>query len=120
MVRGFFITFAPLKIMAKKGVLLVNLGTPDSPSTADVRKYLNEFLMDPRVIDVNPVLRTFLVKTVIVPFRAPKSAKLYQAIWDKETGSPLMHYSILQQQPYNNALAMNIWLNWPCVTKAHL
>jgi ferrochelatase len=97
MVRPFFITFAPLKIMAKKGVLLVNLGTPDSPSTADVRKYLNEFLMDPRVIDVNPVLRTFLVKTVIVPFRAPKSAKLYQAIWDKETGSPLLHYSLLQQ-----------------------
>ncbi|OOQ58862.1 ferrochelatase [Mucilaginibacter pedocola] len=84
--------------MAKKGVLLVNLGTPDSPSTADVRKYLDEFLMDPRVIDVNPVLRTFLVKTIIVPFRAPKSAKLYRAIWDEKTGSPLKHYSILQQQ----------------------
>ncbi|TSD64124.1 ferrochelatase [Inquilinus sp. KBS0705] len=84
--------------MAKKGVLLVNLGTPDSASTADVRKYLDEFLMDPRVIDVNPVLRTFLVKTIIVPFRAPKSAKLYRAIWDDKTGSPLKHYSILQQQ----------------------
>ncbi|MES2269203.1 MAG: ferrochelatase [Bacteroidota bacterium] len=83
--------------MAKKGVLLVNLGTPDSPSTADVRKYLNEFLMDGRVIDINPALRTFLVKGIIVPFRAPKSAKLYQAIWDKETGSPLLHYSLLQQ-----------------------
>jgi ferrochelatase len=83
--------------MAKKGVLLVNLGTPDSPSTADVRKYLDEFLMDPRVIDVNPVLRTFLVKTIIVPFRAPKSAKLYRVIWDEKTGSPLKHYSLLQQ-----------------------
>ncbi|MBD1387488.1 ferrochelatase [Mucilaginibacter rigui] len=83
--------------MAKKGVLLVNLGTPDSPSTADVRKYLNEFLMDGRVIDINAALRTVLVKGVIVPFRAPKSAKLYQAIWDKETGSPLLHYSLLQQ-----------------------
>jgi ferrochelatase len=83
--------------MTKKGVLLVNLGTPDSPSTADVRKYLNEFLMDGRVIDVNPALRTVLVKGIIVPFRAPKSAKLYQAIWDKETGSPLLHYSLLQQ-----------------------
>jgi ferrochelatase len=91
-------------IMAKKGILLVNLGTPDSPSTADVRKYLDEFLMDPRVIDVNPVLRTFLVKTVIVPFRAPKSAKLYQAIWDKETGSPLLHYSILQHQALKQRL----------------
>jgi len=83
--------------MNKKGVLLVNLGTPDSPSTADVRKYLNEFLMDERVIDVNPVLRTMLVKGVIVPFRGPKSAKLYREIWSETTGSPLMHYSLLQQ-----------------------
>ncbi len=84
--------------MSKKGVLLVNLGTPDSPSVSDVRKYLNEFLMDPRVIDVNPVLRAFLVKGVIVPFRSPKSAKLYQKIWDDKTGSPLLHYSKLQHQ----------------------
>jgi ferrochelatase len=82
--------------MSKKGILLVNLGTPDSPSTADVRKYLNEFLMDGRVIDINPVLRSVLVQGVIVPFRAPKSAKLYQQIWSKETGSPLLHYSKLQ------------------------
>ncbi len=84
--------------MAKKGILLVNLGTPDSAKTADVRKYLNEFLMDPRVIDVNPVLRTFLVKGIIVPFRSPKSAKLYQKIWSDETGSPLLYYSILQHK----------------------
>ena len=84
--------------MSKKGVLLVNLGTPDSPSTADVRKYLREFLMDARVIDVNPVLRTFLVKGIIAPTRGPKSAKLYQQIWDEKTGSPLLHYSKLQQQ----------------------
>lgn len=82
--------------MSKKGILLVNLGTPDSPSTNDVRRYLDEFLMDPRVIDVNPALRTFLVKGLIVPFRSPKSAKLYQKIWDAETGSPLLHYSKLQ------------------------
>jgi ferrochelatase len=84
--------------MAKKGILLVNLGTPDSPQTPDVRKYLNEFLMDGRVIDVNPVLRTLLVKGIIVPFRAPKSGKLYKEIWDEQTGSPLLYYSILQQQ----------------------
>ncbi|MFI5137564.1 MAG: ferrochelatase [Sphingobacteriales bacterium] len=82
--------------MSKKGILLVNLGTPDSPETKDVRKYLDEFLMDPRVIDVNPVLRTFLVKGIIVPFRSPKSAKLYKKIWSDETGSPLLHYSKLQ------------------------
>jgi ferrochelatase len=90
--------------MAKKGILLVNLGTPDSPQTADVRKYLNEFLMDARVIDVNAALRTFLVKGIIVPFRAPKSAKLYQKIWSNETGSPLLHYSKLQHQALQQRL----------------
>lgn len=84
--------------MAKKGVLLVNLGTPDSPQTSDVRKYLNEFLMDGRVIDINPVSRALLVKGIIAPFRAPKSAKLYKEIWDEKTGSPLLYYSIRQQQ----------------------
>jgi ferrochelatase len=84
--------------MSKKGVLLVNLGTPDSPSTADVRKYLNEFLMDGRVIDINPVSRALLVKGVIAPFRSPKSAKLYKEIWSEETGSPLLYYSIRQQE----------------------
>jgi len=82
----------------KKGVLLVNLGTPDSPETRDVRKYLDEFLMDPRVIDISPISRALLVKGIIVPFRSPKSAKLYKAIWGDETGSPLMHYSKLQHQ----------------------
>lgn len=73
----------------KTGVLLLNLGTPDSPSVSDVRKYLREFLMDPYVIDINPVGRWFLVNTIIAPFRAPKSAKLYQEIWSKQ-GSPLL------------------------------
>ncbi|WP_304069033.1 ferrochelatase [Pedobacter glucosidilyticus] len=77
--------------MGKKGILLVNLGTPDSPKTADVRKYLDEFLMDGRVIDINPVLRTLLVKGIIVPFRGPKSAKIYKEIWT-EQGSPLLIY----------------------------
>lgn len=73
----------------KKGVLLINLGTPDSPSVKDVRRYLTQFLNDPRVIDINPVGRFLLVNGIIVPFRAPKSAKLYQHIWTKE-GSPLL------------------------------
>jgi len=84
--------------MGKKGVLLVNLGTPDSPSNADVSKYLREFLMDPRVIDINPIARNILVKGIIAPTRGPKSAKLYRAIWDEKTGSPLLHYSKLQQK----------------------
>lgn len=77
----------------KKGILIVNLGTPDSPAVPDVRRYLDEFLMDPRVIDINPIARTLLVKGIIVPFRAPKSAKSYKAIWTDE-GSPLMAYGL--------------------------
>jgi ferrochelatase len=90
--------------MSKKGVLLINLGTPDSPSTADVRKYLREFLMDPRVIDINPISRNLLVKGIIAPTRAPKSAKLYKEVWDEETGSPLLHYTLLQQKKLQDKL----------------
>ncbi|MBN8701592.1 MAG: ferrochelatase [Bacteroidetes bacterium] len=75
----------------QKGVLLINLGTPDSPATSDVRKYLTQFLNDPRVIDINPIGRFILVNGIIVPFRAPKSAKLYKHIWTKD-GSPLLIY----------------------------
>ena len=79
--------------MKKKGILLVNLGTPDSPKVSDVRRYLDEFLMDGRVVDVPAPLRALLVKGIIVPFRGPKSAKTYKAIWT-ENGSPLMHYNV--------------------------
>ena len=72
-----------------KGVLLVNLGSPDSPKPKDVKRYLGEFLMDERVIDVNPILRTILVKGIILNTRPKKSAKAYQKIWWKE-GSPLV------------------------------
>ncbi|MCX6291284.1 MAG: ferrochelatase [Bacteroidetes bacterium] len=81
----------------KTGILLVNLGTPDSYSTPDVRKYLREFLSDPRVIDINPVGRWMLVNLIIAPFRSPKSAKLYKHIWT-ENGSPLLHLSNRQKQ----------------------
>lgn len=80
----------------KTGVLLINLGTPDSPSTPDVRKYLTQFLNDPRVIDINPIGRFVLVNGIIVPFRSSKSAKLYEKIWTKE-GSPLLVNSIKQK-----------------------
>lgn len=78
----------------KIGVLLVNLGTPDSPKTGDVRKYLREFLTDGRVIDIPWLPRQVLVNGVIAPFRSRSSAKLYKEIWDDKTGSPLMHYSL--------------------------
>ncbi|RZL16494.1 MAG: ferrochelatase [Pedobacter sp.] len=81
--------------MSKKGILLVNLGTPDSPEVKDIKKYLDQFLMDGRVIDIPKFNRTLLVKGIIVPFRSPKTAKLYKEIWN-ENGSPLLHYSKLQ------------------------
>jgi len=77
--------------MPKKGVLIVNLGTPDSPSVANVRKYLREFLMDPRVMDIPFLKRFFLVHFIIAPFRSHESAKLYQKLWTDE-GSPLKSY----------------------------
>ena len=79
--------------MSKKGVLLINLGTPDSPSVSDVRKYLKEFLMDEYVIDLPYLTRWFLVNVIIATFRAPKSAKIYQELWD-ERGSPLLYFGL--------------------------
>ena len=72
-----------------KGALLVNLGSPDSTSTKDVKKYLDEFLMDERVIDVPYLLRAFLVKGIILNTRPKKSAAAYKKIWWDE-GSPLI------------------------------
>ncbi len=78
--------------MSKKGVLLVNLGTPDSTAVPDVRKYLREFLMDKRVIDIPAFPRWLLVNGIIAPFRAPKSAAEYQKLFT-ERGSPLKYYT---------------------------
>ena len=73
----------------KTTVLLINLGTPDTPKTSSVRKYLSEFLNDKRVIDLPWLGRKLLVNLIIVPFRSPKSAKLYKELWTPE-GSPLL------------------------------
>ncbi len=76
----------------KVAVLLINLGTPDSPSVSHVRSYLSQFLNDPRVIDIPWLPRKLLVNLIIVPFRAPKSAKVYQKLWT-DKGSPLLFHS---------------------------
>ncbi|HXX49648.1 MAG TPA: ferrochelatase [Myxococcota bacterium] len=89
---------------AKTGVLLVNLGTPRSPATGDVRRYLREFLSDPRVIDRAAPLRWALVNGVIAPFRAPRSAAAYRAIWDDASGSPLLAHG----QALRGALAREL------------
>jgi ferrochelatase len=77
---------------SKTGVLLINLGTPDSPAVGDVRSYLSQFLNDPRVIDIPWLPRKLLVNFLIVPFRASKSAKIYKKLWTAN-GSPLLYHS---------------------------
>lgn len=78
----------------RTGVLLVQLGTPDSPKIRDVRRYLSEFLNDPRVIDLPWLGRKLLVNGIIVPFRAPKSAKVYKELWEYGNGqSPLLTHT---------------------------
>ena len=83
-----------------KGVLLVNLGSPDSNDPKDVKKYLGEFLMDERVIDLPLWLRTFLVKGIILNTRPKKSAAAYKKIWWKE-GSPLI---VLSKRLYQKVI----------------
>ncbi len=93
-----------MNIFAKKimlhpnrGILLMNLGSPDDTSRASVKRYLDEFLMDERVIDKSYLMRLLLVKGIITPLRAGKSAEAYKTIWQKE-GSPLIHITNLLQQ----------------------
>jgi ferrochelatase len=74
----------------KTAILLVNLGSPDSPAPGDVYRYLTEFLNDPRVIDIPWLGRKLLVNGIIVPFRHRKSAAVYKKLWT-ENGSPLIH-----------------------------
>lgn len=97
--------------MSTRGVLLVNLGSPESPSVKDVRRYLREFLMDARVIDSSWLMRKFVVECMILPFRPKQSAHAYQKIWTAE-GSPLVVISrkvqrLLQEKlPFPVALGM--------------
>ncbi len=87
-----------MDLSARTGVLVVNLGTPDSPAPSDVYRYLKQFLLDPRVIDYPWLSRQLLVRGIIVPFRHRKSAALYRQLWT-EQGSPLKVYgeSLVQQ-----------------------
>jgi protoporphyrin/coproporphyrin ferrochelatase len=88
-------------------IIIINVGTPNSPKVSDVRTYLSEFLGDGRVIDLPWLGRKLLVNGIIVPFRAPKSAKLYQQLWT-DRGSPLLFHThdfadSLQKQLANRA-----------------
>lgn len=88
------------------GVLLINLGTPEAPTTKAVRVYLREFLSDPCVIDIHPVARWLLLNAIILPFRPKKSAAAYQKIWTPE-GSPLRVHSEALAEALQERLGAN-------------
>jgi len=88
----------------KTAIILINVGTPDEPTVKAVRRYLSEFLNDRMVIDLPFIVRKILVNLIIVPFRAPKSTKLYQRLWT-EKGSPLLYYSEMAQAGLQEKLA---------------
>ncbi len=89
----------------KTGVLLINLGTPDSTSWWDVRKYLKEFLSDKRVIEVNPIIWKIILNLFILTFRPSKSAHAYKKIWLEETNeSPLLYFTRTQAVKLNRKI----------------
>jgi len=90
----------------KTAVILANVGTPDEPTVPAVRRYLFQFLNDARVIDLPWLLRKFLVNVIIVPFRAPKSTKLYKMLWT-EKGSPLLVISVESRDKLQERLGEN-------------
>ena len=98
----------------KTGVLLINLGTPDSTNWWDIRRYLKEFLSDKRVIEVNPVLWQIILNLFILNFRPSKTARAYKKIWLKETNeSPLRYYTRNQAEKLQQELVReNIIVNF--------
>ena len=86
----------------KTGILLINLGTPDSTSWWDIRKYLKEFLSDRRVIEVNPIIWQIILNLFILTFRPSKTAHAYKQIWRKDTNeSPLLYFTKQQSTELN-------------------
>ncbi|MDA0377118.1 MAG: ferrochelatase [Proteobacteria bacterium] len=98
------INHSPVKY-GKTGVLIVNLGTPDSTSWWDIRRYLKEFLSDRRVIETNPVLWSIILNLIILNFRPHKTARAYKKIWMKDTNeSPLRFYTRSQAEKLSTKL----------------
>jgi len=95
----------PLIKYGKTGVLLINLGTPDSTNWFDIRKYLKEFLSDRRVIEINPLIWQIILNLFILTFRPSKTAKAYKKIWMKnENMSPLLYYTKKQSEKTSELL----------------
>ena len=95
----------PIKF-GKTGILIINLGTPDSTSWIDIRKYLKEFLSDRRVIEVNPIIWQFILNVFILTFRPSKTAKAYKEIWMRDKNiSPLLHYTQKQAEKLSSIMS---------------
>ena len=95
----------PIKF-GKTGVLIINLGTPDSTNWLDIRKYLKEFLSDRRVIEVNPLVWQIILNLFILNFRPSKTAKAYKEIWmEDENISPLLYYTKKQSEKISSAMS---------------
>jgi ferrochelatase len=90
--------------MPETGVLLVQLGTPDAPTVPALRRYLRQFLGDPRVIEAPRLTWWFVLNLFILPFRPARSAAKYRLIWDPVTGSPLLHYTRRQTEALQKEL----------------
>ena len=89
----------------KTGILIVNLGTPDSTSWLDIRKYLKEFLSDRRVIEVNPLIWQVILNLFILTFRPSKTAKAYKEIWMEDKNmSPLRYFTERQAEKLSNQI----------------
>ena len=102
----------------KTGVLLINLGTPDSTNWWDIRKYLKEFLSDKRVIEVNPIIWQIILNLFILTFRPSKTAKAYKEIWMNDLNkSPLRYYTEIQTEKLNkkirNPYQTLLFVFWP-------
>src|SRR6202521_1044948 len=86
------------------GILLIQVGTPDAPTTPALRRYLRQFLGDPRVIDLPRWKWRLILNLFILPFRPARSAAKYRNIWDPQTGSPLLHYTRRQTEALQQLL----------------
>ena len=103
------------------GIVLMNLGSPDSTAVPDVKRYLNEFLMDKRVIDYPWLFRKILIEGIIVPKRAAQSAKAYASIWWEE-GSPLVALTKQLQMAVQNdmEIPVEIAMRYGKIGRAHV
>jgi ferrochelatase len=96
--------------MGKRAVLLANLGSPDNTDVSSVRRYLNQFLMDPYVIQLPWILRRLIVGLFVLPFRPKNSAKAYQSVWT-DRGSPLIALSMDLLESLQQKVAMPVGMS---------